>query len=105
MSTTDIVDMAELPSDRPYVFARNWWKNKPMIMLLRQEGNDTCTKLWSRGFDEVNDQAAMFYWLCGHVDNWPFWGAIAATQGADELSEVLDAVRRNDEYWNETQEW
>jgi hypothetical protein len=32
----DIIDLATLPTDRPYVFVRNWWRGRPNIMLVKR---------------------------------------------------------------------
>lgn len=65
----DIIDLAALSTDRLYVFVRNWWRARPNIMLVKRTGAETCVRLWSEAYDEVNDQAAMFYWLCSRVDS------------------------------------
>lgn len=94
----DIIDLAALPTDRPYVFVRNWWRGRPNIMLVKRTGPETCVRLWSEAYDDVNDQAVMFYWLCSRVDSWPVWGAIAASQGEDVLTQHLQVHRRRDAY-------
>lgn len=92
----DIIDVGALPTDRPYVLLRNRWPGRPYIMLVKRTGAKTCVRLWSEAYDEVNDQAAMFYWLCSRVDSWPVWGAIAASQDEDVLTHHLQVHRRRD---------
>lgn len=98
MPSHDLVDLAEMPTDRPYVFVRNLWKGKRVITLLKRVGPDEAKAVWAQVFDEVNDQASMFYWLCSREDSWPVWGAIAVMQGREALTRHLEVHRRRDEF-------
>lgn len=99
MSSVDLVDMAQLPRDRPYVFARNFAKGQPTIMLLRRtEDYETWVQVWMRPFVSAEDQASTFYWLCSRVDDWPIWGALAARGGEEALDRTLTQERHRDDW-------
>jgi len=82
-----------LRSDLPYIFVRILLDGAPSLGLARRKPTgDGHEFVWTVSFEEPFHREFLFAWLERRAGHWPFWGVIAAMQGAQALNMHIDGM-------------